>query len=166
MTWEMGDHGILSIDGVTDGLLRELAKEEAALFVAELEFGEAEAKFEVASRKYAAVRDMVTKHLGYSPYIKPKEEWPHSAVEQMGGFPLGDNRFIHMKTGDAVVAMLKETREPVTLEEIVKGLRRGGIRRAETILTRKVNAALMRTSGIEKTDDGKYWYQEPEPDEF
>ena len=57
---------------------------------------------------------------------------------------------------------LKETKNPATLEEIVGILRSGGIRIGNNIINRAVNAALMRTTGIEKTDDGKYVYKEEE----
>jgi hypothetical protein len=150
---------------VTDGLLIELAKEEVALIEADAELQYAQAKFDVASRKYAAVRDMVTAHLGKSPYSKGDVKWPSQALTMITNKfkPFGLYRFLHMKTGDATVDVLKEAKEPLTLEEIVEKVRAGGIRKSETFLIRAINAALMRTKGVEKTKDGKYKYKEPEP---
>ncbi|MCJ7653800.1 MAG: hypothetical protein MUO97_00600, partial [Dehalococcoidia bacterium] len=70
----------------------------------------------------------------------------------------GSYRFIHMTIGNAVVNALREAKDPMTLDEIVKILWGGGVRKSETTLTRAVNAALMRTRGIQKTKDGKKFY--------
>lgn len=141
------------------GLLNELLAEEETLGDADSQLKEARARFEVASRKYAAVRDMVTAYLGHSPY----DETYRKKFLSVRNFPpqlLGRYRFVHMRTGAAIVAALKEVQEPVTLEDIVERLRSGGMR---LVLPRMINAALMRTSGVEKTKDGKYRYRAEEP---
>lgn len=152
---------------VTNGLLIEMAKEEATLAEADAELQQAQAKFDVASRKYAAVRDMVAAHLGHSPYSKQAEKWPMEVAKFMlQHLPTGRYRFIHMKTGVATVEVLKEAQEPLKLEEIVEIVRKGGIRKSETFLTRAINAALMRTKGVERTNDGKYKYKQLEPEDI
>jgi hypothetical protein len=141
---------------VVRGLLKELVAEEGALAEADKQLAAARARFDVASRKYAAVRDMVQSYLGTSPYTQDN----NTLFFNGGVYNPGAYRFIHMNPGDAVVAALKGAKEPMGLDEIVETLRRGRIRIAEKILTRSVNAALMKTTGIEKTDDGKYRYVE------
>lgn len=144
-------------------LLAELANEEANFWQAEEQFKEVRAKFQVASRKYAAVRDMVTDQLGHSPYKVERTDWP-LAGRKLGN-KLGKHRFTHMKPGDAVIALLKETEEPLTLDEIVERLSDGGFRAAR-IFRREINAALMKTAGVEKTEDGKYKYKEEEEEDI
>lgn len=51
------------------------------------------------------------------------------------------------------------------MQQIVEIVRKGGIRKSETFLTRAINAALMRTKGIERTNDGKYKYEKSEPED-
>ena len=145
-------------DAVIKGLLGEMANEEKALAAADGGLQAAKARFDVASRKYAAVRDMVASYLGRSPY--QKEYGPVFAKHAL--YEPGRYRFIHMKPGDAVVAVLKEAEQPMSLEEIVEQLLGGHIRISENILTRSVNAALMRTSGVQKTEGGKYRYEDDE----
>jgi hypothetical protein len=142
-------------DAVTRGLLRELADEEKALAEADKQLQAARVGFDVASRKYAAVRDMVASYLGDSPYQKKYDR----VFAEFSFYNPGRYRFIHMKPGDAVVAVLKEAEEPMTLDEIVQELRSGHIRISEATLTRAVNAALMKTSGVKKLKDGKYRYE-------
>lgn len=144
-------------------LLSELANEEVVLTDVEWQFKEARIKFDVSSRKYAAVRDMVTAQLGFSPYTIPIAGWPKTG--QHLGNELGRHRFLHMKPGDAAVAVLKEVEEPLTLEDIIEKLASGGFRGAN-IYKRIINAALMKTTGIEKNEDGKYKYEEPEPEDI
>jgi hypothetical protein len=146
---------------VIRGLLHELVKDADLLGKVDTELGQAEANFDVASRKYAAVRDTVTKYLGYSPYEEGHREIEPVIlngnqvvlVQQYGRY-----RFIHMTIGNAVIAALKEVPVPLALEEIVQRLLEGGIRRSESTLVRAVNAALMRTKGVQRNKDGKYVY--------
>lgn len=153
-------------ESFSDGLLSEVAKEEVALAEADAQLKEARARFNVASRKYAAVRDMVTRELDQSPYVKESRLALVGAKVGLSPLTLGRYRFIHMRVGDGVVQALKEIQEPATLEQIVDRLNGG--RLATTDITRAVNAALMRTSGVEKTEDGKYTYkaEELEPEDL
>lgn len=147
-------------EDVIVGLFTELAKEESALAETDAVFRQARIKFDVASHKYAAVRDMVTEQLGFSPYLTEDATgpWPYETEQpELNGF----YRFILMKPGDAIVAALKEMNEPLTLQQIQNRLINGRF----PYPTRAINAALMRTKGVVKTDDDKYIYQEPEPEE-
>ena len=149
-------------ENVINGLLEELVEEEKKLANASSVLTTARAKYDVASRKYAAVRDMVTNYIGKSPYNKDVK-WPRKLIQEK---PLSGNfRFLHMKVGDAVVAALKEIAEPATLEDIVEKLKSGGIRINDAIITRAVNAALMKTTGVDKTEEGTYKYKEEESNE-
>jgi hypothetical protein len=146
---------------VIKGLEEELCRQEDMLRAADEELKVAQAKFDVASRKYAAIRDTLTKYLGYSPYNKEHGEviepvWNEDEIIDVVSY--GKYRFIHMTIGNAVVAALMEAGEPLALEEVVKKLREGGIRKSESTLTRAVNAALMRTKGVQKNRAGKYSY--------
>lgn len=148
-------------DAIIRGLLAELVKEEDAVGKAAATLAEATVNFNVASRKYAAVRDMLVAEMGHSPYAKGSKLGQLALDVLKRPIKLGMFRFIHMRVGRAVVAALKEASEPLTLEQIVKTLQDGGIQLPEATLTRATNAALMKTSGIEKTQDDKYRYEEP-----
>ena len=154
-------------DEVLNGLCREMLKEEDILIEADSVLKKAQTEFDVASRKYAAVRDMLTKYLGHSPYWLYEDEETSVIVPESWGrgsdpTRYGNYRFIYMTIGNAVVATLKEKDRPLALEQIVQILRTGGITRSESSLMRAVNAALMRTAGIDKTKDGKYQLEETE----
>ena len=140
-------------DPIVQGLLKELGQEDKALAEAEKNLREARINFEVSSRKYAAVRDVIAKTIGHNPF---SDEQRRIFWTTKGRF-----RFIWMDVGDAIVDALKESDQPMTLEEIVDALTSGGLRVADP--TRAVNAALMRTTGVKKSEDGKYRY---EPDEI
>lgn len=123
------------------------------------EYSEIRAKWEVASRKYAAVRDMVRSYIGKDPYRVPLESFlvVGNDPSEYQSFPSkGRFRFLYMPVGDAAYVALQEAETPQSLEDLVKTLRAGGIGNVPEILTRALNAALMRKSGIEKTEDGKY----------
>ena len=142
-------------NAIIQGLLVELLHEEDLLSDAASALKEAQIRFEVASQKYAAVRDVVARHLGRNP----RKEWVSQQVRELSG----RFRFIHMIPGNAVVAALAEAQEPMSLEQIVELLRAGTFRGASP---RVVNAALMGTSRVEKTEDGKYRYIQPEVEEL
>jgi hypothetical protein len=151
-------------DRVAQGLLDELAKEEDALEKADELYVEAKAKFDVATRKYAAVRDMVTNHLGYSPYEKGKLFW---RVPMGDGFThknFGRYRFMYLSAGEAIVRALDEVDEALNLTEITVRLRSGGVS-IDEMPVRAINAALMKTNRVVKTEDGKYQL-EPEPEDL
>ena len=142
---------------VVEGLLNEMGSAESHLSIEDEKLREAQANFEVASRKYSALRDMTAKYMGQNPYV-----W----ILQHGGTIdweiSGRYRFIQMTIGAAVVAALQEMKEPAGLAEIAKKLRSGGVRRSPESLIRAVNAALMRTKGIVKDKDNKYSFVEEE----
>jgi hypothetical protein len=146
-------------DPTVRGLVKELAKEDEALVEAAQDLQRARTQFEVTSRKYAAVRDVVAKHMHCSPYTV--NLIPYGAGRS-AFLSNGRYRFIHMTPGDAAVAGLKESEEPMTLDEIVDKLKGGGFHVADP---RSINAALMKTSRIQKTKDGRYRY-EVDPDDL
>jgi hypothetical protein len=149
-------------DPIIQGLMQELAREDAALVEADEALTRARTRFQVASRKYAAVRDVVAQHLGRSPYSVSPPMWNSADGTFHHGFPSdGRFRFIYMAPGDAVVAALRESAEPMSLDEIVDRMQAGGLRLPG--LTRVVNAALINTPGVEKTADGKYRYEAADP---
>ncbi len=144
-------------ESIIQGLMKELVDEDKTLSEADEELRQARINFEVASEKFAAVRDVVARHLGHNPTKK-------DALKYYVQFPSkGRFRFIHMAIGAAVVAALKESDEPMALNEIANAVMKGGLRAQVTM--RAVNAALMKTGGIEKTDDDKYRYVEPKEEE-
>ncbi len=147
-----------------ESFLDELAKEETALELADIAFAEANARQMVASEKYSAVRDMVIKRIGTSPYGSDSVPYWQTAVSKANLRSPGRHRFTKMAMGDAVVAALKEVKEPITLDEITERLITGGSNSVVfgSINKRVVNAALMKTAGIIKTEDGKYTYINPE----
>ena len=142
---------------VVYGLVQELTREDKALVEADMALYNAQIRFEVASQKYAAVRDVVARHLGRNPHSKGVES------EYDVKFPSnGRYRFIHMSVGDAILDALKESEEPMTLEQIAEVLWNGHLR---PVAPRIVNAALMRTTGVKRTEDGRYRYI-PDPDDL
>lgn len=146
------------IDEIVRGLMRELAGEDESLMKAALLLERAEVQFEVASQKYAAVRDVVAGYLGRPPCT---DDASHYGLV----FRSKDRyRFIHMAPGDAVVAILKGADEPMELNEIARAMATGG--QQTPLSLRTVNAAVMNTKGVEKTEDGKYHYVEPVEEEL
>ena len=146
---------------VDKGLLIELAKEEDHLIEVGQQLAQSRANFDVASNKYAAIRDMIARRLRQSPYSNDVN-WPGEAHNIVKPSRRGRYRFLLMKPGDAIVQVLKENENPQSLDEIVAILSDGG---ARTAGPRTVNAALMRTTGVIKTDDGKYRYEEPQSED-
>ena len=143
-------------DPIVKGLMKELGKEDLVLTDAGWKLRDAQVGFEVASQKYAAVRDVVARHLGYAPDEKTARRYGVEFVSK------GRYRFIHMATGDAIVAALREADEPMKLHEIANAMMKGGLRH---VGLRTVNAALMNTAGVGKTEDGGYLYVEPKEEE-
>ena len=136
------------------GLLDELVSEELNLGAVAHDLALTRNKWEVAGRKYAAVRDMVITQLGKSPYVLEGTEWPRGH-----GFDhpyvRGAFRFLHMNVGDAVVLALQESEQPLTLDQLVEKLKDG---RGYPV-PRAVNAALMQKAGVKKDEEaGTYTY--------
>jgi hypothetical protein len=141
----------------SDGrLLHDLAIEEAALIAADEALRIARNDFEVAARKYAAVRDLVTDFLGYSPYhvdaVWGAEETAIVPVVDRGAY-----RFFHLKPRDAIVAALAEQEGDLSLEQLDERLKSGGL----DLGRRAINAALMRLAAVSKTEAGTYQLVEP-----
>src|SRR5262249_48134118 len=122
--------------------------------------------YEIASKKFAVQRDVVTRYLGRSPYEHGSTVFillsqnPHRVEFQSKG----RFRFVNMEVGEAATMVLRESTEPITLDEIVATLQRGGMGTAFPNVTRSVNASLINKAGIEKTEDGKYSVQREEDD--
>ena len=143
-----------------------LAKEEAALAEATDAFRAASATFDMAVHRYAALRTTVTAALGRSPYAAGFE-WPQDILKKYDLFPGhgggGALRFIGMTTGEAVVALLKETERPLMKDEIREALVEGGygaeVDGMAAVPLRALNAALMKTTGVVKQDDGAYTHE-------
>lgn len=137
-------------DYQNEHLMEVLEAEESALVTAGTELADAELKFEIASRRFAALRDLVVERLG----------WPFEHDPSWGRRGLGGGyRFIRMAVGDAVVAALRETTDPLSLSALLTELENGGLGAEEGGVTaRGVNAALMKTAGVVKMRDGSYFY--------
>lgn len=148
-------------DPIQESLIEELHDDDQAVVDAEFRLREARAKFEVASHKYAAIRDIVTRRIGFSPYSVRIDLVINPLLGSPVEFPSkGRFRFLHMPVGDAVIAALIDATDPMSLDQIVATLRGGGVGGSDEVLTRSVNAALMRKTGIGKTDDGRYYIKE------
>jgi hypothetical protein len=147
-------------DAIAQGLYEEMITAEAAVLDADKVLDDALDRFEVTTRKYSAIRDALAKYAGCNPYSKQflKQVKPLDSTwgKIVSGKTFGSYRFINIPIGNAVIIALQEMQEPLTLEQIVKRLHSGGIQKSEKDLVRPVNAALMRTKGIVKTEEGKY----------
>lgn len=131
-------------------LVEALQREDEAITNAGDALENARRAFEIASVKYAAVRDLIRERFHDDPY-------------DIGGIPFtsgGRYRFLRMATGDAIVTVLKAADKPLTLEEIMPALRAGSLRKTP----RAVNAALMRTRGVLVSKDGGTYIFDPEND--
>jgi hypothetical protein len=143
-------------DPVGEKLLAELALEERSVDQAGEAWREAQANWTVATRRYAAVRDMVREHFDHSPYRKGFR-WPPSVVR---GDLRGPYRFIHMSPEDAVIAALSEGQGSMPVDQIVEALRSGGLGLPDATIHRAISTALSRTQNIKMDADGKYSYEE------
>lgn len=149
------------LDDWEKALLDELADAEKALEVANDALKKADIKFEMAALKYGGIRDAALEFYGHSPYKDGgRLQWrvrmgDGYKIEQLGKF-----RFINQAVGQAVTSALQEVDEPQTLDDIVQRLIDGHYHLESTTLKRGVNAALINTKNIVKTDDGKYVWSE------
>ncbi len=132
-------------------VLHELAVEEQALLEAFDALRLAQNEVEMAARKYAAVRSLATDVLGYSPYHEDAV-WGHEETRMVPAESRGRYRFLQMKPRDAILSALAEQDADLTLGDIDRRLQSGGL----DLGPRAINAALMRLSGIEKTEAGTY----------
>ena len=145
-------------EAVTQALIEELQREDAAIVTTWEQFRVAQVRHQIQVHRYAAIRDLILERLGGSPYTEGWK-WGLADLPSQGRF-----RFVNMTPGVAVVAALREASEPMTMDELVVKLRNGG----GSPFPRAVNAALMQTKGIVRSEEGenvKYRYVEPDPDD-
>ena len=142
-------------DTVAKGLLMALDEDEAALAIAYEDYAAASSTYDIASRRFAAMREAVRERLGTSPYSK-NVEWPVYTPDGEIVRPDSKFRYIRMKVGDAITEVLSESDDPLTLVDIVAALNYGGLFVRDT---RTVNAALINTKGVKKIGEGIYTYE-------
>ena len=160
--------------GLVENYLSALETDEAEIQSAGEEYRRAQARVNVALRRYTALRDFLTETLGCTPYAS-HVKWPDS--RHIDPSTRGRYRYAGMKVGDAIVEVFRSRRdtEPfpdtesfselmasmaneltygspslMSLDEIIKDLSEGGLGFPEPVSARAVNAALMRTTGIER----------------
>lgn len=145
---------------IVGGLIEEMVKEEVAANEAAAEFNAVRVKYEVALRKYAAIRDAAESVLGKSPYA-PDVKWPYDAQAlEIQALPRpGRFRFVYKPVGEAVMSVLMEAEQPLTLEAISESLKLG----SAAATPRAVNATVTNNNRVEKLEDGRYRYVAPEP---
>ena len=146
-------------DKISQGLLAALASDEQVLQEKYAAYRTAWQGYDVAARRFAAMREAARERLGVSPFAK-NVEWPlgfDMTGEVVTERPSDTFRFVRMKIGDAVVETLQESEEPLSLADIVRSLQAGGLTIRDA---RTVNAALINTKGIAKLEDGRYTYEE------
>ncbi len=159
--------------------LTALQADEAEIQGAAEDYQRARARVDVALLRYTALRDFMTTTLGRSPYAHGIE-WPDAGY--IDPSTRGRYRFAGMKVGDAIVEVLRDQRNPATgssaddklieglalgefwtmsLEQIIEALSEGGLGFPDPVSARAVNAALMRTAGVERlaTDGGETRYR-------
>ena len=130
---------------VTDETIEELASEENRLAIADGELARAKARYQVASRRYAAVRDATEEILGHSPY-RPDIYTSGEPPPYWGNF-----RYVGKGVGDAVLDFLRDSGGYWTLKEIVQHLSYRGL----STNARAVNASLLKMHGVAK--DGEHY---------
>ena len=145
----------LGTDSVSQGLLAALREDEDSVINAYDEYAQARTNLQVVTGRYTAMREAVRARLGASPYSK--KVYRESGL---GGTRHNYRyRFIGMQVGDAVIEVLEDNGEPMTLDAIHSQLSGGGLYFRDT---RPVNAALIHLKGVHKSDDGLYSYQPEE----
>ncbi|MCH8206397.1 MAG: hypothetical protein IH956_05275 [Chloroflexi bacterium] len=147
-------------------ILADLRHEEKRLADAERAVQEAAAHYRIAESHYVAIRDFARQSFGRTPYSTHFiEQWgPDGANLLIGGDDpsFGKYRFRGMKVGDAIVEYLTVSGGDRDIDQIIAALSEGGMRNASR---RPINAALMNTTGIVRTegpDYAHYSYEEPE----
>lgn len=125
--------------------LQELQALEEQLTNAADAYETARARLTLTTQKYSAIRDFATEHFWVSPYspslTKTWENYPSK----------GRWRFIGMKAGEAITEILRES-APLSLNDIALKLKSGGFSYPEGFDTRNVNAALMKTAGVDRVE--------------
>ena len=162
---------------VDQGLMREMVQAEFALNESYEVLLEAQTGFEVASLKYAALRDILEGRLGRSPYL-PHVPWPDDIPELLDPFSYGRWKYIHKRIGQATVEVLQNREalleggvrvletgndnpgKEMGLTAICGELAWGGLEPPKTNILpnpRAVNAALINSNHVQKTEDGRYF---------
>ena len=127
--------------------MAELVAEEKVLAEADEKLSEARVKYEMAARRYAAVRDATIEMMGgENPYKHPVGVYPADNPA------FGRYRYLYRSVGDAALEALSMTRKPLSLDELVKTLCGGHL----DTNARAVNASLLNLKGVEKLPDGTY----------
>jgi len=134
-----------------------LYNEDAALAEAHRQLDAARVAYQLASRKFKAIRDMFIEYYGVNPFSLVPETYGASHFVSEGRF-----RFLGMNPGQAAVQILMEASEPLTADAIIKRLRNGGLYVPDA---RTVSTALIRQGNVAQTADGRYQYAPDEEDE-
>ena len=132
----------------TTQLMELLRVEDEAIVQLGQELETAKINFEVGGVRYAAVRDMVWERLG-NPYRMAGAD---TFLPSKGRY-----RYLGMPVGDAIMYVIFEEGQPISLPEIGTRLFDGGMRGAEGgfIDGRAANAAVMtlvRTGQVKKIE--------------
>jgi hypothetical protein len=130
--------------------LEDLTREEARLAIADGELARAKARYQVASRRYAAVRDVAEEMLGQNPYHPDTYMKVWGRLDEMPP-DWGNFRYLGKGVGDAVLDFLRDRGGYWTLREIVQHLSYGGL----STNARAVNASLLKMKGV--TKDGEHY---------
>jgi len=141
---------------VARGLLAELAKEEAALMDAYRDLRDVQVKYDIAERRFAAIRDAVATYVEGNPYAKDVV-WPlNEGSLAQPGFR-GRFRFARMNVLDAVEWALGESDKPLAVIDIAVILADGGL----PVTPRAVNASLLQAKRVERLTrgDGEVMYR-------
>ncbi len=129
-----------------------LDAEEASLVKAHEALTKAQIDFDVASRKYAALRDLFTEKFNQPAYTPESLAFAARRNEARGRY-----RFILLGAAEAITMALQEAKGPLSLGALYTALESGGwALESGGPSLRSINAALMKTAGIVKTDDDKY----------
>ena len=149
---------------IYEGLI-ELVKEGEKTAEADEQLKTALGRFEIASRRYAAVRDTVTDMLGgESPFEVFEVPDRLHEMKEIPADPSNPNqkyyenphfrmyRYLHKSVGEAVLNALRYTPFPLTLSQLVEDLKEGHL----STDARAVNASLLNMNGVEKLPDGSY----------
>jgi len=140
-------------------LMMALSREDAELMEMKRQLDAIRIGWQLATRKYTAVRDLFIEKFGVNPYSLNPDEFGASSFQSSGRF-----RFILMNPGEAAMQVLRETENELSLEEITGFLRGGGLGFTDA---RTVSAALMKKGGITQTKEGKYRYDpQVDPEEI
>ena len=145
-------------ESAIDEVAKELLNQERALMHADEAMDRAITLYNLAARRYAAVRDMVEEMLGgTSPYSPSSGLMPIVGSEE---FSVGRYRYLFKSVGDAVYEALGDAEEPLGIHTLVVRLAMGGLQTD----ARAVNASLLNMRGVGKLPGRRYAVTPPEDD--